>query len=233
MVFELAAGDIRREMSFGEKEASWKAYVLHQVAVALAQLHKTNIAHQDLKPSNVLGFPELRKYKLSDLGRSSSKSIAAPSDGLAFPGDMSYAPPEYFYGYIPADYHDRRYGSDGYLLGSMISFLFVGLGAINFTFGNLAHGYKPDEWQGKYEDVLPFLISAHTAATAGLKPYLPQLFREEIAKIYFELCHPDPHLRGHPEARAQAGRPIGLDKYMSRFNLFALKLKIEEHVKNA
>jgi len=228
LIFELAdGGDIRRELNFNKcKSDSWKAFVLHRVAVALTQLHKNDIAHQDLKPSNVLSFRNENEYKLSDLGRSSSKKHAAPTDICPFPGDYNYAPPEYHYGFIPSDYHDRRYGSDAYLLGSMISFLYCGLGAINLTMMNLPKNYQ--EETGSFSDVLPFLINAHTKSLLYLKPNFPSEQADALAEIYFQLCHPDPQVRGHPVTRSLPGKQIGLERYVSRFDLIAKKLKIND-----
>ncbi|MCR4303068.1 MAG: protein kinase [Gallionella sp.] len=234
MIFELAdGGDIRREIAFdGHKTDSWKSFVLHQIAVALTQLHKNDIAHQDLKPSNVLSFKQIKKYKLSDLGRSNSKNHSAPTDIDTFPGDWNYAPPEYFYKHIPRDHHDRRYGSDAYLLGSMIAFLFCGYGAIGLTIMHLPQQYRHDTWGGKYEDVLPFLVDAHTKATSTLSPNLPDICRDEMATMYFQLCHPDPQVRGHPTTRSQHGKLLGLNRYIPRFDVIATKLAIEERVRS-
>lgn len=128
LIFELADGDIRRQIaSVNIVNYSWKMQVLQQATVALVQLHGVDIAHQDVKPSNVLGVKE--KYKLGDLGRCSSKKFNAPTDTLPFPGDYSYAPPEYQFQEIPKSYTDQRLGSDAYLLGSLISFLFANGGS--------------------------------------------------------------------------------------------------------
>lgn len=233
LIFELADGDIRRELKFnGGADNAWKANVLHQIAVALTQLHINKIAHQDLKPSNVLSFNHDKTCKLADLGRSSSMHISAPTDVALFPGDFNYAPPEYLYGHVPGDFHDRRFGSDAYLLGSMISFLFTGLSALTMTLEKVDDAFKPNKWSGDYSDVLPYLISAHTSATSELKHYLPSGFQNEFSDIYFQLCHPDPYTRGHPKSRKQVGRPIGLDRYVSKFNLLTRQLQYKIRISN-
>lgn len=231
MVFEWSDGDIRREITFEpNSQNSWKMHVLHQVAIAICQLHKVNIAHQDVKPSNVLGFKEDKQYKLGDLGRSTAKHSVSPADDIPFPGDTSYAPPEIHYGYIKTDFQERRFTSDAYLLGSMIGFLFSTAGALTATLMNMPDEYSPTQWTGTYEDVLPYLVSAHTKSTEELKKYLPNGFSDELADIYFNLCHPDPFKRGNPKTRAQAGRPLGLNVYLSRFNHIETKLRINESI---
>ena len=231
MVFELSDGDIRREITFTPTSLnSWKMHVLHQVAVAICQLHGVNIAHQDVKPSNVLSFKEAKNYKLGDLGRATAKHIASPADVLDFPGDKSYAPPEIHYGHIKSDFQERRFTSDAYLLGSMINFLFTSVGALCATIMNLPDEFGPKRWAGPYEDVLPYLVSAHTKVTESMKQYLPSDFSDELSDAYFNLCHPDPSKRGHPKSRKSFGSPLGLNIYLSRFNHIETKLKISEGI---
>lgn len=234
IIFEFAdGGDIRRELNFDPSKCdSWKLHVLHQIAVALNQLHSIGITHQDVKPSNVLSFKLQKKYKLTDLGRSNSVEHAAATDQLPFPGDWNYAPPEYFYQYIPSEHQDRRIGSDAFLLGSMMSFLYTGFGALNLTKCHLKPEYWYDQWTGNYIDVLPFLIDAHSQATEAVHQSLAQnKFQDELSDIYFQLCHPDPTLRGSPKTRA-IGKLVGLDRYVTQFDRFSKDVAIHERIRN-
>jgi serine/threonine protein kinase len=233
IIFELASeGDIRRELKYdGVKTCSWRMHVLHQIAVAIKQLHSVGIAHQDVKPSNVLGFKDQKKYKLSDLGRSISRNHPSSLDKIGFPGDLNYAPLEYFYGHTPTEYQDQRNGSDIYLLGSMLSFLYVGMGALTYTLGYLPQNYWHNNWTGSYTEVLPYLIDAHTKATENLAEQLDgNPYQKEIATIYFQLCHPDPAVRGNPKTR-KTGAGLGLDRYITDFDRFSKGLAIQERIR--
>ena len=81
----------------------WALKSLHGVAVALDNLHKENVAHQDIKPSNVLYFSDQMTSKIGDVGRASSLSMASAHDACDFAGDKKYSPFEQLYGYIDSD----------------------------------------------------------------------------------------------------------------------------------
>ena len=129
LIMEIAEGDVRTFLSASDKiELAWKLRALHHIATGLHQLHGANIAHQDVKPSNVLVF-EATVSKIADLGSASQKGSVCPRDDRAFAGDPAYAPPELLYGHRDPDWTTRRFGCDAYLLGSMVVFMFTGLNA--------------------------------------------------------------------------------------------------------
>jgi serine/threonine protein kinase len=61
------------------------------MATGLHELHSQRIAHQDLKPSNVLVFSQ-REAKNADLGRATLRGQVGPFDEFPVAGDLSYAP---------------------------------------------------------------------------------------------------------------------------------------------
>lgn len=95
LIFELADRDVRAHVHrlIGDFDIAWALRTAHHVAAGLRQLHSIGVAHQDIKPSNILVF-DGKHSKLADLGRSSDRGSASPHDQLACAGDKTYAPPE-------------------------------------------------------------------------------------------------------------------------------------------
>jgi serine/threonine protein kinase len=131
LIFEKAEGDIRQHFNLlAEFDTALCLRSLHHIAVGLNQLHSKGIAHQDLKPSNVLIFPG-KEHKISDLGQAFDRSIKKDLDLARVPGDPSYAPIEQFYDYKLPDDMQRRFAADLYLLGSLFFFYFLNISVTN------------------------------------------------------------------------------------------------------
>lgn len=227
-IFELADTDVRKLLTFnGLGDAAWNLRIMHQAAVGLTQLHGRGIAHQDLKPSNVLAVKKNGKrtaaeeFKLGDLGKSSLKGLAGPNDRWIFPGDSTYMTPEAQYRVAEVEWVDRREAADGYMLGNLLAFLFVGLPMTALMLKYLDDSYHPGTWRGDFPGVLPFLINAHADAVAAVCPSFPKSSEPELSSILVALTHPDAKRRGDSAARAGAGRPFGLDRFVSRFDRLA------------
>lgn len=223
-VFELARSDLRQGIE-PKILAAKKVRVLFNVALGIHQLHSQEIAHQDIKPSNVVLFES--DQKLADLGRASKRGTVSPNDQWKFPGDQTYMPPEYLYGYVPSEYTDRRLGTDAYGLGSLLAFLFSLESATPLLLSSLANHARPDTWKGgSFSEVLPFLVDAHARVCDYLSGLLPGSVGDELLTAYRELTHPDPRVRGHPRARLRVGRPLGIERYVSLFDLLGKKLAV-------
>lgn len=232
LIFERADRDIRAALgALGTIHDAWKFKYLHQVAVGLSQLHRHKVAHQDLKPSNVLLFEQANEgAKIADLGRASRVGKEAEHDAFMIAGDPSYAPPEQMYGFRATDWVDRREACDLYHLGALMCFLFSGFSPTVGMLNILGQGMVPapfGPWQGGYQDALPFLTAAFTKFMAALKPQLPEWCRQELFELIQTACHPDLSTRGDPAARKMVGRPVGIDRYISRLQLLAKKGEIQ------
>jgi serine/threonine protein kinase len=92
LVFEFSEeGDIRRHKRMIDPDLIWRLRIFHGICVGVKQLHSHHIAHQDLKPSNVLVFSS-DVSKIADLGRCTLKGSKV--DDPAHCGDLDYTPIE-------------------------------------------------------------------------------------------------------------------------------------------
>lgn len=232
IIFEYADGEtLRKAVTKADAiDTAWKLRRLHQVALGLQQLHSQQIAHQDLKPSNVLLFIKNGAgAKIGDLGRAThSGGIPMPHDGEPIAGDAGYAPPEQAYGVRAEQRQDRREGCDLYQLGNLLCFVFTGTVPTSAYLSFVPDELRPPRWRGRwggdYSTVLPHLQAAFAKYLQRIEPALPDLpknGREEIMSIVRNLCTPEYQRRGDPDARSQVGAPLGLDRFISRLDRLA------------
>jgi serine/threonine protein kinase len=222
LILEMAESDVRSYLSASPKiELAWILRSLHHVATGIHQLHSANIAHQDVKPSNILVF-EKTVSKIADLGSASLQGISCPRDDKDFAGDPAYAPPELLYGYRDPDWINRRFGCDTYLLGSMIVFMFTGLNATSLLLSKMAADHLPKKWGGTYREVLPYLKNAFGSAIEMFAASTPgEPFRTELKTLVGYLCEPDLSLRGHPQNQLGHTSRFSLERFVSRLDLLA------------
>lgn len=227
LIFELADGDIRDSVDVSKAVSDqWRFQVLHQTTLALMQLHKEQIAHQDLKPSNVLRFSDDR-LKLADLGRSSMRGKPAPHDIAEVAGARVYAPFEQRYGHLLADWQQRRLSTDVFHLGCLVIFSFTNICFPEHVISKLDAPYRPEAWGDSYEQVVAHIQAAVVDSLAEIAVELPERFRMELIEIVKDLCHPDPTRRGRTgvELRTTTG-PLWLERYVSKFDILEKKARI-------
>ncbi|NOX52016.1 MAG: protein kinase [Gammaproteobacteria bacterium] len=233
LIFELAEGDVRRRINKVEADIrlAWWLRAMHHTAVGLTQLHQNGVSHQDLKPSNVLAFRNSNEFKIADLGRSVRQDVSAPHEGLMFPGDYTYAPPEVLYSAVANGWKERRLGSDIYMLGSMIFFYTFGVGVSKMLIEKIDTSLRPTRfgggWIGKYADILPDLQYAFTQLLDELSQNLPEAISADIVRAASELCTPDLTLRGDPLEKGKDRNQFVLARYVSLFDRLAKEAEIK------
>ncbi|MGB7587240.1 MAG: serine/threonine-protein kinase [Solirubrobacterales bacterium] len=228
LIFELADGDVRSQFALEAFDHAWVMRVLHNTAIGVQQLHGEKIAHQDIKPSNLLTFGDNGSSKLADLGRAEYQGEAAPHSANPIAGDLTYAPPEQLYGYQSPDWNARRRSCDLYHLGSMILFFFAGTAATPAIISRLAPAQHFDKWGDSYAAVLPFVRDAFDGVADQLDQVLPVFCRDRLGSAFRELCDPEPEKRGHPQARgSRHSDPYAVERYVSLFNLLAMRAEQE------
>jgi serine/threonine protein kinase len=225
IIFERADGDVRDavEARLSDFDEAWAFRILHGVANGLRQLHQEGIAHQDLKPSNVMSFGGVAK--VGDLGRASSPEGDGLYDAPCIAGDLGYAPPELLYGEYPSSDRVRRLACDAYHLGSMVVFMYTGSGLTPLIDVELAPAFHWRTWPRDYRNVLPYVRNAYDYVLASIEERIPPPLRSEVVRTIRELTDPDPLLRGHPAA-SEAVQRFSMERYVSRFDLLARRAEL-------
>ena len=225
IIFELAESDLRKQILSRSFDLALNLRALHHVATGLSQLHSKGIAHQDIKPSNILIFNDTES-KIGDLGRSSTNANVGPHDELSIAGDPVYAPPELIYGHVSSDWNIRRRACDLYQLGSLVVSTFTGVGMTSEMLRKTHPNHRPYAWSGFYSELVGYLDEYFRVALESVTSRFPDQFRDDLKLVTMQLCCPDPEKRGHPKNHARQD-PYGLQRYVSLFNRLALKAEID------
>lgn len=217
----------------------WCLRTLHHVATGMMQLHRKEIAHQDLKLSNALQFESENKIKIADLGRSIRRDRAVHYDQHRWPGDYGYAPPEVPFGFLASEFTVRRFASDLHLLGSFACSLFTRVRLNHLVYDKLPIDLRPrllgGSYAGTFENALPHLNDAFAQALELIGDHidLTAPYREELLSFFRHWAHPDPRERGHPRTRAlnARGNIYDLERHVSALANMATQAEIHRRRK--
>jgi len=234
LIFPKAEGNIRDEVERWKKfdrkfHLAWALRSLHQTSVGLQELHGLSIAHQDVKPSNVVVF-EVEGSKLTDLGSASQVENPSRSDKSFIAGDVRYAVPEQWYGWSQSPDFSNRYLIDLFRLGSLIFFFFADCSAADAIQSKISIMYGKEFMRSDFVSDLPYMQYAFEEGIHDLRKLVEKLggdLTDEIVMIAQQLCEPDPKRRGDPRARAAAYRQQhDVQAYISRFDRLATTAEI-------
>lgn len=222
IVFEMADNSMRNLIDVSSTfDYSWIMRSLHNTAVAINEMHTNLIAHQDIKPSNVLFFNQNNISKLGDVGRSSVMGTHASHDDLSFAGDLSYAPFELLYGYEEKDWKTRRFSCDMFMFGNLIMTYFNGISLTNVVINNLPKEFKPNYWHDTYEKILPLIEEKFSECLDLFNTNIDSKLRDEMIKLISQFCCPDPKHRG--DLKNSGSQQYSMVRYISKLDLLARK----------
>lgn len=217
-------GDVRNVLKNPDVNMHWKMLSIHQITKALAQLHRIGIAHQDVKPSNVVNFGK-KQSKLTDLGSACSKdqiqeNLPKHLDE-SYSGSFEYSPPELLYGHISGSWEERRILCDLYLLGNMIIFYFMDTSMNSLLKSNLdrALWWERPGMYGNFDAAKPYLIEAFEKSIEDFRASIKlEDVKDELEKVIRFLCNPDPSNRGHSKNLRQKYNQYGLSRFLTIFD---------------
>lgn len=223
LVFQLADGDMRGQVRQDKRfDTLWSIRALRDVTVGMYQVHRQMIAHQDLKPSNVLLFGA--EFRLADFGRASRKGYPAVHDDLSVAGDRTYAPPEQLYGFRHEEFTVRRFGCDLYMLGNLAAFMFAGINVTGHINTYLDPQFHPQNWAKPYADVLPQLQTVYPIVIADIRAAIDHIATDLVIPLITELCEPDIARRGHPKGVGRYDQ-YSLERYVSRLDIVVRQIE--------
>ena len=231
MVFECAETSARKYLDISRKiDFAWTLRSLHNVAVALDELHSVHIAHQDVKPSNVMLFENKHISKMGDVGRSSLLGEKAPHDNFECAGDKTYSSLEQLYGWTDSDWEIRRYSSDMYMFGNLIYTYFNGV-SLNYSILNrLKQEYRPKSlgglYGGTYNDILPMLVYVFDIVINEFNNSISSELREELMNLVKQLCHPD-YVKCRGDLKQNGAQRYSMERFISKLDWLCNKYEYE------
>lgn len=229
IVMEKGEGDIKDHVHYAPNQSPfWKLSVARDVALAILQMERANLAHNDVKPSNVIRFKsdgDKHLVKLGDIARVVRKDGQGPFDGKDWAGDPRHRPIETLYGWKEPEWHNRRTAADAYMLGNLISFLFVGASVTERIVNSLSPEYRPEAYTGSYRQILDVVRHTWLAIVESqIAPAFPDKLRAELQSIFCWLTEPDPRERGDRSARRTGS--VGMERIHSRLVQLTNKARI-------
>ena len=213
LVFELAEGGSLTNF-LPVSDFSWKLHSFHGALLGVSQLHKAKVAHQDIKPSNILIFGKT-VAKLSDLGSATQFGNASNWEQFEIAGDQRYAPVELLYKYFSPHWETRRFGADLFMLGGLLTYIVADVNFLSMMYVQLEPHQRHNSFGGNFTQALPFLMNAYHLALDDIKSAIPEKVRDELIQIIAELSHPDPDKRGNPKRLSNQHNQFSLERYIS------------------
>ncbi len=222
IVLEKADNSIRNLIDLSKAfDYAWALRSLHNVAVAIEEMHGIQVAHQDVKPSNVLLFNQQSISKLGDVGRSSSLETQASHDTFDCAGDRTYSPFEQLYGELNPDWKIRRYSCDMFMFGNLIMTYFNNISITTAVLNKLPTYCLPMHWGDTYSAILPQIQNAFAECMEDFNHNIDCKLRQELIGLIQQLCCPEVLKRGDMKNSHLGSQQYSLRRYISKLDVLA------------
>jgi len=231
IIFEKAESDLRQAF-LNSSHSIWYRFfrAIKHTCLGLEQLHRAKIAHQDIKPSNILNFGN-NISKVADLGRVIDAEGQSPFCGYYFAGDLNYAPIEILMNVTISEF-EERFLADLYAVGSLIYHTLMGT-QITAALKSEAILISPYVSRMTYEQSIPIYETVFFTLLDRLHQHCCDVFDKEIADSVVntvqEMCHPNYKKRGNPKVSSLAVR-ANLRRYTSKINNLLILLKVKGYM---
>jgi serine/threonine protein kinase len=223
LVFEVATSDLKSHPRLTNPGLKWKLTAFHGALVGLGQLHRKRIAHQDIKPSNILVFG-LDVSKISDLGCATQQGNSSRFEVEGPAGDLRYAPVELLYRHCSLDWDTRRFGADFFMMGGLLTYLVTGINFLGLIYSHLHVDQRHDHFGGSFSQALPFLQNAYDLSLEQVKQAIPAEIGGDLIIVIGQLNHPDPEKRGNPQRFPGDLPRFSLERYISVIDRISKKI---------
>lgn len=228
LVLEMADNSVRSLIDLSKSfDYAWALRSLHNVAVGIEEMHGLQIAHQDIKPSNILLFKNQHVSKLGDVGRSSSLLLSAEHDNLEIAGDRTYSPFEQLYGELPTDWKIRRYSCDMFMFGNLIMTYFNNISITMAVLNKLPFSNWPDYWGDTYNSILPQIQNAFSECLQAFNHNIDDNLRKELVVMVNQLCNPEVSKRGDLKNAHLGSQQYSLRRFISRLDVLAKRYEYQ------
>lgn len=222
MVFEKAEQSARALIDLSKEfDSAWALRSLHNTAVGINELHNIQVAHQDIKPSNVLLFNNKGISKIGDVGRSSVIDTSAEHDTFAIAGDANYSPFELHYGVDIPEWKIKRFSCDMYMFGNLVYTYFNNVSITTAVFNKLPLSSLPANWTDDYDSVLPQIEMAFSECLHDFNNAIDPPLRQELVSMVAELCCPRLESRG--DSKELGVQRFSMQRYISKLDYLARK----------
>jgi len=178
LVFEHAKGNLSKIRALKNPKLAWKLKSFHGALTGLSQLHYKKIAHQDIKPSNILIFGN-EVSKISDLG--CATQLGNESEWQS--GDLRYIPIELLYNHIGSDWEIRRFGADIFMMGGLLTFLLTDSNFLSLMMSKVPKTFQPFDFGGTFDQAKSYIMKAYYDTLDEIKKSLPSEFADELIQM--------------------------------------------------